>query len=491
MSRRWVVGGILFGLAVLVLLLAARVEPERAVLEPLPEPSATAAAGPVPPPTPTPTSVPSATGDAAGTPEGLPGAAPQPAATPEPTATAVLPTATPVPPQEPVAYAPGAAAALEPGGPLDGLRIGLIANQASVVDGVSTIDLFAASDRFELAAIFAPEHGPRGELAAGEQVPDGVDPATGVVVHSLYGSTRAPTPEMLAGLDAVVFDLQGVGARFYTFDSTMGLAMQSAAAADLPFFVLDRPYPLGYVVATGFMLDPGFESFIGQYPVPAMHAMTSGELALAIVGEGWLPGLDGLDLTVVPVQGWRYGDAWSSLGVDWVPPSPGLPTYESAELYPAAVWFEATTLSYGRGTDLVFRQIGAPWIDPDALGEALAGLSEAGVGFEPVSFVPDDGAHAGTEVHGVRLQVTEPTRYEPFAAATVLLTAVISHGQERGIPIEQVIDRPDFLDLLAGTDRFRRGLERGASAWDLIELYGVEPGPFEEAMYDYRLYGGR
>ena len=400
---------------------------------------------------------------------------------------AVTLTATPTP----VPFAPGAAALLDGNVLASGSRIGLIANQASTVDGASTIDLLAIHPDLELAALFAPEHGPRGDLDAGVTVAGGVDAATGVTVHSLYGATRAPTPEMLDGLDALVYDLQGVGVRHYTYITTMGLAMQAAAAADLPFVVLDRPNPLGVTVSSGYLLESSFESFVGPYPIPQVHALTAGELANAIVGERWVPGLDDLTLILVPMEGWKRDQHWNDLGVEWSAPSPGLPSADAATVYPGTVFFEATTLSYGRGTDYVFRQIGAPWLDGPALATSLTELDVPGVAFEPVTFTPRQGelvvvpAAVDTEVHGVRWTVTDAMAFDPVTAGIAAIQVVLEQGSEVGAV---VIDRPDFFDLLAGTDELRLRLVAGESLEVVVDAWRDETAAFDRSMRRYRLY---
>ena len=234
---------------------------------------------------------------------------------------------------------------------LDGQRVGLIVNHTALASGEHLIDLIDAAPNVELVAIFAPEHDIRGTAGAGELFGDRVDPRTGVQIFSLYTDTRQPSPAMLADVDVLVYDLQDVGARFYTYISTMGLAMQSAARAGIPFVVLDRPNPGGGGSSAGFVLEPDQISFIGQFPIPASYGLTAGELATAIKGEAWLPGLDGLALDVVAMQGWERQMRWPATEQPWVPPSPGLPTFESALAYPGTVLFEATPISYGGGTD--------------------------------------------------------------------------------------------------------------------------------------------
>lgn len=406
--------------------------------------------------------------------------------------------------------APGAAVLAERGfSDFFGLRVGLIANRASVVDGRSVIDILAEADGFDLVAVFAPEHGLRADAGAGELVADGVDPVTGLPVYSLYGETRSPTQESLAGMDVLVHDLQDVGARFYTYTATMGLAMQAAAEAGIPFVVLDRPNPIGDRAAGSMRADDQV-SFVSRYPVPALHGMTSGELAIAIQGEGWLDGLADLDLRVVPMAGWRSDMRWSDTGLDWTPPSPGLPTAESALTYPATVLFEATTLSYGRGTDHPFQQIGAPWLDSAALAEALRAADLAGVRFDPVAFTPEADERAaalqyeGVEVSGVRVIVTDGSAVDQAAVGVHLLAAVLAQAQavndsgangsagEDGSadePAIQVIDRPEFLALLTGTTAVGDALAAGVAPADIVASWSDELSAFEELRSRYRLYG--
>lgn len=408
----------------------------------------------------------------------------------EPSETPVPPTAVPAPATAvpsatavAVPYRSGAQVLLEDQSELvDGKRIGLIANPASQIQGQSTIDFFAASPDVDLVALFAPEHGVRGDLGAGELVPGGIDAATGVTVHSLYGENRAPTPEQLAEIDVLVYDLQDVGTRFYTFISTMGLAMQAAAAADIDFVVLDRPNPHGYTRSSGFVLEPGFESFVGQYPIPAFYALTAGELAQAIVGEAWLTGLGDLRLTVVPLQGWTRSAGWTGTGDPWVAPSPGLPTIESVLAYPGTVVFEAAPVSVARCTSYTFAAIGGADIDAAAVLAELGAVELAGVEFTTQSVPPCPDVDA-PNVTSVRWTVTDPSSFDAAAAGVHALAASID-----STPDGSLIDRPEFLDLLAGTDRLRLMLNQGADPADIVASWVDETVAFDQAMQPYRLY---
>jgi uncharacterized protein YbbC (DUF1343 family) len=382
-----------------------------------------------------------------------------------------------------------------------GRRVGLIASRASVVGDRSVIDLLAASSQVDLVAVFAAEHGIRADGAAGELIDDGVDPVTGLPVFSLYGATRSPSPEALAGLDVLVYDLQDVGARFYTYTATMGLAMVAAAEAGIPFVVLDRPNPLGGHRVDGPVRADDQVSFVSQYPVPSTHGMTAGELALAIQGEGWLDGLADLDLRVVPLTGWVRGQTWTETGLGWVAPSPGLPTVDAATVYPATVAFEATTLSYGRGTDHPFAQVGAPWLDGDALAAQLEQAGLPGIRFVAVEFTPSpnppngpatvDPQWEGVTVSGVRLEVTDARTIRPVSVGIHLLAAVLAQADQAEVSTGQpvtVIDRPAFFDLLAGTDATRLALEAGEEPDAIIAGWADRLADFERLRARYLLY---
>ncbi len=371
-----------------------------------------------------------------------------------------------------------------------------------MLDGRSVIDLLAESSKVDLVAIFTPEHGLRADGGAGEIIADEIDPITGLPVFSLYGNTRQPTSQMLEGIDVLLFDLQDVGARYYTYTATMGLAMQAAARAGIPFVVLDRPNPLGGRSADGALREPGQESFVSQYPTPALHGMTTGELALAVKGQRWLADLDDLDLRVMELANWNRADLWADTGLSWIPPSPGLPTAAAAAVYPATVLFEATTLSYGRGTDHPFQQIGAPWIDGEALAESLNGESLNsdsldGVRFVPVTFVPStnpangpvavDPQYEGVEVSGVRLEIVDGAVLRPAAVGMHLLAAVLAQAAAADEPIE-VIERGQFFDLLAGSSSIRTALLAGASPESVIDDWAPGLASFEALRAEYLLY---
>ena len=375
---------------------------------------------------------------------------------------------------------------------LRGKRVGLIANHTARLDTMHLIDRLMAEPEVHLVALFAPEHGLRGTAAAGEEIRDGRDVRTGLPVYSLYGATRKPTPEMLAGLDVLVFDLQDVGARCYTYISTLGLAMQAAAEAGIPFVVLDRPNPLGGELISGFVLEPEQASFVGLYPIPLVYGLTIGELARLIQGEHLLPGLEHLELIVVPLEGWRRTMQWPDTGLPWRPPSPNLPTFEAALAYPGTVFFEAVDGSEGRGTDAPFLQVGTPWANTQALADTLNAHGLPGVRFEPVTFTPRPrpGAphprYEGQQLHGVRLHITDRRTFRPVVTGIHLLHAF--YHQAPPSFRDTFIQRPDWLARLAGTERLYELLRNGATPETIVASWEKEVEAFRQRRRPYLLY---
>jgi len=292
---------------------------------------------------------------------------------------------------------------------LQGRRVGLITNHTGVNrGGVSTARLLRGGTGVQLVAMFSPEHGPQGVLDR-EILQDSRDPDTGVPVHSLYGKTRRPTAEMLRGVDTLVFDIQDIGTRFYTYISTMGYAMQAAAEHKLRFVVLDRPNPTNGLDVAGPVLDAGRESFVGFYRLPVRHGMTAGELATMFNAELRL----GLHLDVVRVEGWRRGDYFDATGLRWINPSPNMRNLNEAILYPGIGLLETTNLSVGRGTPTPFEWIGAPWLDGKRLAEALDSRKLPGVRFEATEFTPSSSKFEKQKCQAVRFTITDRSVLEP------------------------------------------------------------------------------
>ena len=376
---------------------------------------------------------------------------------------------------------------------LTGARVGLIVNHTSRAGGSHLADLFAASDAVDLVALFAPEHGLRGDALAGEEIVDSKDARTGAPVYSLYGKDHAPTAAMLRGVDTLVFDIQDVGARFYTYITTMGLAMQSAARAGVRFVVLDRPNPLGGEYVSGFVMRDANRSFVGKYRIPIAHGMTVGELAQLIKGEALLPGLQNLDLQVIAMAAWKREMLWPDTGLDWIDPSPAIVDPETAQIYAGMGLFEGTSVNYGRGTDEPFRLIGAPWINADVLAADINDLGLEGVRAEPVRFTPRstgarafDPAFAGEDIPGVRLVVADPKRLLPVETGVHLLAVTARQARDSGQ--ESIIDKRAWLAKISGTRQLARMIDGGRDAATIIAGWREEVWKFRALRAPYLLY---
>ncbi len=362
-----------------------------------------------------------------------------------------------------------------------GRRAGLITNHTGRDrSGTPSIDLLAAHPEVELVALYSPEHGIRGSAEAGVRVAGSVDERTGLPVHSLYGETRTPTAEMLEGVEVLLFDIQDVGARYYTYLSTMALAMEAAGEHGIPFVVLDRPNPIGGDPVQGNVLDTGFASFVGLYPIPMRHGLTAGEFARMAVGEFGVQ----VELSVAVADGWRRTMPFEDTGIPWIAPSPNMPSVESALHYPGTCLFEGTPISVGRGTDRAFQQVGAPWLDGEELARRLTALQVPNARFVPVRFTPSepgDGKFGDTEVGGVRLVADGPA-YDPTLAALALLAEI------RGMSDQHWSWRPGHFDRLAGTDALRTAVDAGASYGELANGWGAELVEYLALRYQYLLY---
>lgn len=372
-------------------------------------------------------------------------------------------------------------------------RVGLITNQTGLVGDRHLVDLLAEAPDVELTAIFAPEHGFRGAIEAGEKVAGDVDPRTGVKVHSLYGATRKPTSAMLRGVDVLVFDIQDVGVRFYTYISTMGLAMQAAAEKGIDFVVLDRPNPLGGTYVSGFVLDDAYKTFVGQYPMPIVHGLTVGEIALMIRGEGWLADLEGLHLVVLKMEGWRRDMRWHDLGRDWVATSPNVPTFESALLYPGIGVVGETAVNEGRGTDAPFTRFGAPWLDARDMARRMNALGLPGVVFEPVSYTPrsipgvaKNPRHLGETVRAVRVVVTDPGAVMPLEIGMHALAMLTERAKRAGVRV--FFPNRRMFYLISGDRRLYRQLQAGWSGTRIIEGWRAELDRFAARRTRYLIY---
>ena len=369
-------------------------------------------------------------------------------------------------------------------------RVGLITNQTGRVGDAHLADLLRAATGVRLAAIFGPEHGFRGTGVAGAAVVGGRDSKTGVVVHSLYGATKSPTSHMLRDIDMLVFDIQDIGARFYTYISTMGLAMQAAARARIPFIVLDRPNPLGGEDVSGFVLERRLASFVGRYPIPIVHGMTVGELARMIKGERWLEGVESLDLTVIPCRGLQRAMRWPATALPWIATSPNIPTFEAALVYPGIGIVGETLVNEGRGTPTPFMQFGAPWLDAPRLAADLARAQLPGVRFEATRYVPRaitgvalDPRFLGQDVSAVQIAIIDVAAYRPLDVGMHALVGL--QKQARALDTPLLPAKLGMFNAIAGTTRLAQLVAAGASGSDIIASWQSEVARFRERRRPY------
>lgn len=363
---------------------------------------------------------------------------------------------------------------------LRGLRVGAIANPTSVDRRIRHVaDHLRGAPGVALAALFGPEHGIRADAQDMVGVASGLDARTGVPVHTLYGPTPAsltPETEQLDDLDALVFDVQDVGSRYYTFAATMLYAMRAAAPLGLRFFVLDRPNPIGGLAIEGPTIRPGFESFVGAHPVPIRHGMTVGELARLFNTERSI----GADLSVIPCEGWRRADTFDRTGLEWVNPSPNMRSLTEALLYPGVGLLEASNLATGRGTDTPFERLGAPWIDDRAFAKALNELALPGVRFVPVRFTPRERQYAGQECKGVQIAITDWATFEPVDLGIALAITLRSLHPQKWEPA-------GFLKMLADRDAYE-ALQAGGDLAAIRATWNGELAEFAKVRGRYLIY---
>jgi len=370
--------------------------------------------------------------------------------------------------QSAAAEAPGATLATQTGidvleqenfAPLRGKRIAIITNQTGVdSQGRRTIDVLAHAPGVRLFAIFSPEHGIAGKIDA--NVPDSVDAATHLPIYSLYGATRRPTADMLRSLDALVYDIQDAGVRFYTFITTMGFCMEAAAQNHIAFFVLDRPDPLGGVVIEGPMLDPDKTSFTAYFPLPVRYAMTPGELAQLFNGEKHL----GADLHVIAMKNWRRSESYGDTELPFIAPSPNLRNLNEALLYPGVEILQAGGVSVGRGTGAPFELLGAPWIRGGELSAELNRRKIPGVEFAPARFTPASGPYKGQVCEGVSLTLTDRTVFRSMSMG-LEIAAALRRLYPDSFHVEKMIE---LLGSQSTVDQLARGVptEQILSSWD-------------------------
>ncbi len=354
-----------------------------------------------------------------------------------------------------------------------GKNVAMISNQTGVTEGLKPVyALLAESPEVHLTALFAPEHGLNGQLPAGADVPDQPH------VYSLYGKDRAPTPEMLKGVDVLIYDVQDVGARFYTYISTMDAAMAAAARQRIPFLVLDRPDPIDGGRVEGPVLEKVFRSFVGTHALPIRYGMTPGELAGLLKAER---GLD-LVLWVVPLKGWKRASYFESTGRQWIPPSPNMPTVFTAVVYPGTCLIEGTNLSEGRGTTRPFELIGAPWLNADVLAVLLNNQHLPGVHFRPQPFTPSFSKYQGELCQGIQIHVLDRDQFQPVQTGLYIIREVLNlHPEEFRFENET-------FDRLAGNSWIRRMLNESRAVDAIVNRWQPVLAEFKQRREKYLLY---
>ncbi|MGV8981100.1 exo-beta-N-acetylmuramidase NamZ family protein [Clostridium sp.] len=362
-----------------------------------------------------------------------------------------------------------------------GKRLGLITGPTGVNRKlVSTIDIL--HKRYNLVALFSPEHGVRGDIQAGVKVDDYLDPVSKIPVYSLYGDKKKITKEMLSKIDLLVFDIQDVGARFYTFLYTLTYAMEACNENDKPIVVLDRINPLGGKIIQGNILEKGFKSFVGNYPIPTRYGLTIGEFALYINSKFKI----NADLTVVPCTGWNRDLYYDDTDLVWVQPSPNMPTIDSAFIYSGTCIFEGTNLSEGRGTTKPFEIIGAPWLDNIKLISVMNSKNYSGVMFREVYFTPAFSKHTNNLCSGIQIHVTDRDKVNPFVLALDILLEIRNmHNSEFEFIPPFANGAQPFINLITGSDKVKN---HNGCLNELLDKMNVNLEEYSEEKKLYELY---
>ncbi len=373
---------------------------------------------------------------------------------------------------------------------IKGKNIGLVTNHSAVLsNGRHLADVLFEDKRTRLIALFGPEHGIRGDAPAGKSIQSGKDEKTGLPAYSLYGKINKPTDEMLKDIEVLVFDIFDIGARFYTYESTLSLAMEAAAERGIPYIVLDRPNPIRGTWVEGFIREDSLKSFVGLHPITTAHGMTMGELAEMITNEGWLKNGVRAKLTVIKAEGWKRAMWFDQTGLQWVPPSPNIKTLGAATAYPGTCFFEGTNVSEGRGTERPFETIGAPYVDGKELAQVLNGFLLKGVIFEPIQFTPKDipnavsnPKHKGALCGGVLVNVVDRNSFEPIKTAVYMISAL------KKLYPKEFQWRGTYINRLTGSAKVKLSIEAGESPETIVNMWGDDVQKFTKLREKYLLY---
>jgi uncharacterized protein YbbC (DUF1343 family) len=380
---------------------------------------------------------------------------------------------------------------------IKGKNIGIITNHTGVIpDGRHLVDILFANPDVKIKALFGPEHGIRGDAPDGKSLSHGVDSKTNIPVYSLYGADRKPTKEMLKDIDVLIFDIQDIGARFYTFTSTMFLTMEAAAENNIKFIVLDRPNPITGNKVEGAILDDSLTSFVGLHKIATAHGMTVGELAKLVNEEGWLKNKVKADLTVIKMDGWKRNMWYDETGIPWVKPSPNMININTATVYPGICFIEGTNISEGRGSQSPFEMIGAPFIDKVTFAKTLNEYKLKGVKFEPVEYTPTDILKVtvdpkfdSVKCNGIFIHVTDRNSYEPIKTGLyILYTLKKLYPNDFKWRSPSRSTRKYFVDQLAGTTDVRLLIDKGYKPEIIIAGWQKDIQKYLKIRKKYLLY---
>ncbi len=373
---------------------------------------------------------------------------------------------------------------------LKGKRVGLITNPTGVDRNLqSTVDLFFHAREFKLVALYGPEHGVRGDFSAGATVSDFKDPGTGLTVYSIYGKTRKPTPEMLKDIDVLVYDIQDIGSRSYTYISSLGLAMEAAAENNIEFVVLDRPNPLGGLKMEGCLTEPAFTSFVSQFPIPYVHGLTVGELATYLNDEGLLANKVKCKLTVIPMKGWKRKMTFDETGLPWVLSSPHIPHSDSPVFYPiSGILGELYVFSIGVGYTLPFELFAAEWINADSLAQNMNNLKLPGLIFRPIHFTPYYSVSKDKVVHGVQVHITDYKRAELSLVQFWVLQECHKLWPNKNVFEMCEKSRLNMFDKVCGTDKVRLEFTQTFQVASILPIWNKDIVSFREKAKRYFLY---
>ena len=377
--------------------------------------------------------------------------------------------------------------------PLVGKRVGLVTNPSGIDNNLkSTVDILNEAEGVKLVALFGPEHGVRGNAHAGDAVGDAVDARTGIRMYSLYGKTHKPTPEMLRGIDVLVYDIQDIGCRSYTFYATMGVCMEACAENNVEFMVLDRPNPLGGNKVEGNIVEDGYFSFVSKYAIPYLYGLTPGELAQMLNGEKMIHGK--AKLTVIPMEGWRRDMTFRDTGMPWVPPSPQIPAPENAFFYPVSgILGELYIFNTGIGYTLPFETFAAAWIDADELAERMNALNLPGMNFRPINYKPFFALSVAVdkslqEVHGVQIYITDPAKAELTLTQFYFLQVIHEMYPDQQL-FEQNPKRYAMFDKVCGSKEIRERFCKRYRVDDIRDYFNKDASEFKTRSPRYSLYG--